>query len=158
MNDPARFPVVGPKKILVMDDTATVAELMREMLLSLGHQVELCQTVEDALAKFAPGKYDLLVTDYMMPRMNGVEFSHAIRERAPEQLILLITGSTFSMQGTTPQPLPVSGILQKPFSVSEFQEAILGLLADTAPPITYILPAENRPRDAAHNAVRSNGH
>jgi DNA-binding response OmpR family regulator len=157
MNEPARLPSVGAKKILVMDDTATVADLIGEMLLGMGHHVELCRTVEDALDKFAPDKYDLLITDYMVPRMNGVEFSHAVRERAPEQLILLLTGSTFSMKTTTAQPLPVSGILEKPFSTDEFREAIVGLLANERPPITYILPAQERTRDSANHMARS-GH
>lgn len=157
MSDPARLPKTGSKRILVMDDTPTVGGMIREMLQHMGHHVELCRTVEEALARFAPEKYDLLITDYMVPRMNGVEFSHAVRERAPEQLILLLTGSTFSMQTTTGQPLPVSGILQKPFSNDEFQEAIVGLLADERPPITYILPAQERTRDSANHVARS-GH
>lgn len=157
MSDPARLPITGSKKILVMDDTPTVGGMIREMLQRMGHHVELCRTVDEAMARFAPEKYDLLITDYMVPRMNGVELSQAIRERAPEQLILLITGSTFSTQTTTGQPLPVSGILQKPFSNDEFQEAVVGLLADERPPITYILPAQERTRDSANHVARS-GH
>ena len=157
MNGRSPLPSVGARKILVMDDTPTVGGTIREMLLGMGHQVDLCRSVEDALTKFAPDKYDLLITDYMVPRMNGLDFSHAVRERAPEHLILLLAGSTFSMQTTTGQPLPVSGILEKPFSTDEFQEAVVGLLANERPPITYILPAQERTRDSANHVARS-GH
>ncbi|MDB6023352.1 MAG: DNA-binding response regulator [Pedosphaera sp.] len=139
MNDPARHSTVGSKKILVMDDTPTVADLIREMLLSMGHQVELCLAVDEALGKFAPAKFDLVITDYMMPRMNGMEFAHVLRQRAPEQLILLITGSTFSMQDSLARELPVNRLLQKPFSVAEFQEIVAAMLM-TAKPTTLAVP------------------
>jgi CheY-like chemotaxis protein len=116
------------KKILVVDDSASVADLISEMLLSFGYQPEVCLTVKEALAKFESTKYDLVITDYTMPVMNGVEFAKRLRERAPGQTVLLITGSTFSMSESASREMPVNATLQKPFSVQEFQQAVAGLL------------------------------
>src|ERR1700761_6037014 len=112
----------GAKKILVVDDAASVADLMQEMLLSFGHQAEVCLTVDEALGLFEPEKYGLVITDYTMPRMNGVEFARIIRERAADQPVLLITGSSFSAADSAAKQLPISAMLQKPFSVAEFQK------------------------------------
>lgn len=153
MNDIPRRATVGSKRILVMDDTPTVADLIREMLHAMGHQAELSQTIEDAMEKFEPGKYDLVITDYTMPRMNGMEFAHVLRQRAPEQLILLITGSTFSLRENASQQLPVNGVLQKPFSVDEFQDCVQELLSAAQPPI--LMPqSPTRSCDITHHAPR----
>ena len=124
MQDLSRNFLSGAKKILVVDDTESVADLMREMLRSFGHDAEICQEVKAALAGFAPGKYDLVITDYLMPGMNGVDFARALRQKSPAQRILLITGSTFPMTESAARQLPVDAMLQKPFSVEEFHTAL----------------------------------
>lgn len=154
MNDITRLVMVGPKRILVMDDTPTVADLIREMLLSMGHQVELAQTVEEAMGMFEPGRFDLVITDYTMPRMNGMEFSHVLRQRAPEQLILLITGSAFSLQETVSSQLPINGILQKPFSVDEFQRAVAELLSESHSPTFPMTAPQTRSLEIEHRVPR----
>ena len=132
----------GTKNILVVDDTGNVADLMREMLLSFGYQVQVCLKVEDALASYAPDKFDLVITDYLMPRMNGVELAEAIKQRSAAQRILLITGSTFPMSERATRPLPVNSTLQKPFSVAEFQQAVAALLTTKTAQIVPHWPAQ----------------
>ncbi len=124
MNNSPNRSMAAAKNILVVDDSSSVADLIREMLVSFGYQAEICLTVKEALAKFEAGKYDLVITDYTMPLMNGVELATAIRQRAPDQTVLLITGSTFSMSDSTARQMPVNATLQKPFSVQEFHEAV----------------------------------
>ena len=115
------------KKILVVEDTENVADLMREMLKSFGYEVEVRLEVKEALATYEPGKFDLVITDYTMPGMNGLSFAYLLRQQSPGQLILLITGSAYSITDGVARPLPVDATLQKPFSVTEFQEAVTGL-------------------------------
>lgn len=126
MNDPSED--APSKRVLVIEDTLSVAELIHEMLTGLGHHTELCTTVEDALAKFVPQKFDLVITDYTMPRMNGIELAHVMRRLAPGQCILLITGSTFSMMDDDSRQYPVNAFLEKPFSIAEFRDSVLKLL------------------------------
>jgi CheY-like chemotaxis protein len=118
------------KTVLVVDDTEHVAELLREMLASFGHAPEVCLSPHEALEKFSPGKFNLVITDYTMPRMNGIEFAKEIRSRAPEQAILLITGSS-GAHGTDgmPESAPYNAALEKPFSITEFQQMVERLLS-----------------------------
>ena len=124
MNDSMESAATGSKKILVVDDTSSVADLIREMLLSFGHQADVCGTVKEALVFYGASKYDLVITDYTMPGTNGVDFSHQLRKQSPQQRIILITGSSYTLTDKSDQPLPVNSILQKPFSVEEFQHAV----------------------------------
>lgn len=143
------------KHIMVIEDAGSVADLIREMLSGTVYCVEICMTVEDALAKFAPKKYDLIITDYTMPRMNGIELAHVLRRQAPEQCILLITGSTFSMLEDG-REYPVNAFLQKPFSMAEFQDSMTALLKDSAPSVTEP-EAQIPPRDSKTKNSRRGG-
>ena len=49
-------------------------------------------TLRDALAKFESDKFDLLVTDYRMEGMNGLELARLIRQKAPDFPIIIVTG------------------------------------------------------------------
>ena len=75
MNNPPPPATAPPRRILVVDDASPVAETIQAMLSELGHAVDISGDGQDALNKFAPGKYDLIITDYSMPKMNGLELA-----------------------------------------------------------------------------------
>src|SRR5437879_1504681 len=113
MNDSAAPTTSTPKRILVVDDAENVTTMIHEMLTQFGHQVETARGGEDALTKFKPRKYDLVVTDYSMPKMNGLELARAIKEKAARQLVLMITGFPFSVAAHDSPKLPVDFVLLK---------------------------------------------
>ncbi|HZQ46357.1 MAG TPA: response regulator [Verrucomicrobiae bacterium] len=120
-------PTVAKKHILVVDDTPIVAETINLLLSHLGHKVEISSDGPGALIKFQSGKYNLVITDYLMPKMNGIELAKAIKSQATGQLVLLISAFTASIFAVDGEPLPVDFVMQKPFSVQEFQR-VLGVL------------------------------
>jgi CheY-like chemotaxis protein len=117
------------RRILLVDDISHVAQALEEMLVEFGHQVDMVPGGEEALVKYEPGKYDLVITDYSMPRMNGVDLAKAIRERSPQQLILLMISPAYSGTAKTAQQAQANYILPKPFSVKEFQEALAAIFS-----------------------------
>jgi DNA-binding response OmpR family regulator len=118
---------VAKKNILVVDDTPIVAETIDMLLSHLGHKVELSSDGQVALSKFESGKYNLVITDYAMPRMNGIQLAKAIKSQSTGQLILLISAFTSKIFAVDGEPLPVDLVMQKPFSMGEFQKALLQL-------------------------------
>jgi nitrogen-specific signal transduction histidine kinase len=79
--------------ILVVDDDALIAMSTVDMLEDLGHDVIEANSGDHALEILRDDRpVDLLVTDYSMPRMNGVQLAAAAREVRPELTILLATG------------------------------------------------------------------
>src|SRR4051795_8587610 len=95
------------KRILVVDDAPQVAETIQILLSQAGHQVETSADGKEALTKFESGKYDLVITDYAMPEMNGIELAGAIKRRSAGQLIFLVSGFIFSIPAKHTPPLPV---------------------------------------------------
>jgi CheY-like chemotaxis protein len=127
MKDSTAPTTSSSKRILVVDDAPNVAETIQSILSHCGHQVETSADGKEALTKFESGKYDLVITDYAMPEMNGIELAGAIKRRSAGQLVLLVSGFIFSISAKHTPPLPVDLILAKPFSLKELQEAVAGL-------------------------------
>lgn len=81
--------------ILLVDDEPLVRTGTAEMIRDLGHQVREASDGLEALAILAEGDhFDVVVTDYKMPGMDGAELAERVREIRPETGILLITGYT----------------------------------------------------------------
>jgi signal transduction histidine kinase/CheY-like chemotaxis protein len=79
--------------ILVVDDDPLIAMSTVDMLEDLGHEVVGAQSGAQALEVLRKnGKFDLLITDFSMPKMTGVQLAKAVREMRPELPILLATG------------------------------------------------------------------
>jgi two-component system response regulator GlrR len=80
------------KRILVVDDEKALRRLFASVLEMKGYVVE---TVEDgitALQHMERHDWDLLITDYCMPRMNGLKLTKQVRSRFPSVPILVVTG------------------------------------------------------------------
>ena len=67
------------KRVLVADDSITVREVERQLLRRLGHEVEVAVDGMDAWNQLCAGRFDLLVTDVDMPRMNGIDLVRMLR-------------------------------------------------------------------------------
>jgi CheY-like chemotaxis protein len=80
------------KAILFVDDHEVLARLSCEILQSQGYRAEYAYNPNDALAKFDRETFDLVVTDYRMEGMNGVELARKIRQKAPEIPVVVVTG------------------------------------------------------------------
>ncbi len=77
--------------ILLAEDSPTQAEMIRELLASAGFEVRLASDGNEAMAAFEQWQPDLLVTDLMMPNMNGCELTREVVRRYPETPVLVIT-------------------------------------------------------------------
>jgi CheY-like chemotaxis protein len=80
------------KTILFVDDHEVLARLSCEILEMQGYRAEYAYNANDALAKFERGKFDILVTDYRMEGMDGLELARLIRQKSPEMPVIIVTG------------------------------------------------------------------
>ena len=106
---------IGPLTILLVDDEELVRTGTAEMLRDLGHEVIEASGGAEALGKLrARLQVDVVVTDYMMPRMDGAELARRIGKLRPNLPILLITGYADRVEGASDLPR-----LAKPFRQAE---------------------------------------
>ncbi len=80
------------KKVLIVEDEKSNALLLQHILRSGGYTVDLCSNGKEALQKLILVDYDFLLTDWMMPVMDGIELITAVREKMRKiPIILMIT-------------------------------------------------------------------
>ena len=120
---------ITSKSILVVDDDRVVAKALNRLLSFESHQVESVGDGEAAIARYDDGgRYDLVITDYAMPGIDGLELARLIKERTPQKPVVLITAYLETVSGREKARLQhVDAVLGKPFSVEELNEALRAL-------------------------------
>lgn len=78
--------------VLLVDDNRDGLLVRRALLEEAGYAIQLAASGEEALKLFAPAAFDVVVTDYRMPGMNGVELIARIRQVDPNARIVLLSG------------------------------------------------------------------
>jgi CheY-like chemotaxis protein len=83
---------MGMKAILFVDDHEVLARLSCEILEMQGYKAVSAYSAKEALQKFDEQDFDILVTDFRMDGMNGVELAHRVREKSPNTPVIIVTG------------------------------------------------------------------
>ena len=79
-------------KILVVDDEKAMVETMCLFLKKKGHEVLTAEGAKEATRLLGDGGFDVVVSDIIMPQVNGVELLGSIRELSPSSKVIMITG------------------------------------------------------------------
>ena len=80
-------------KVLVIDDQPLLRDVLTEFLEVLGHEADLVMDVHEGLARFDPLVHQVVITDFLMPGLTGLEIAEAIRGAGHTTPIVLISGS-----------------------------------------------------------------
>jgi PAS domain S-box-containing protein len=117
-------------RVLVVDDEAEIADLMRTVLEGAGYDVATAESGAVALELLAEARFDAIVSDVRMPDIDGAALWQAVRERWPSlaQRMLFVTGDTLSAQAR--QVLETSGCtsLDKPFANPDLLAAVRAVI------------------------------
>ena len=115
--------------ILLVEDERIVRHLLRSILEEAGHGViEACDGAE-ALALYRSHQTDLILTDLMMPKRDGLEFIEEVQREFPHTKITAMTGGDDSLASADEaRMLGVSSVLRKPLDLRELLEVIQGEL------------------------------
>jgi CheY-like chemotaxis protein len=82
----------GTRRILVLDDEASVAETLEMIFRGCGYEVRIAFSAEQAIEIIAEWQPDLAIVDVMLPRMNGIQFGTVLKSNYPACHILLMSG------------------------------------------------------------------
>jgi two-component system, cell cycle response regulator CpdR len=106
-------------RILLAEDDDVMREYLVRALERAGYEVAAVDRGTRAMEKFDAGeKFDLLLTDIVMPEMDGIELAQKVALKAPETRVMFITGfSAVSLKAG--QTLPNAKVLSKPFHLRD---------------------------------------
>jgi CheY-like chemotaxis protein len=114
--------MTGAKRILVVDDEPGIQQSLSLLLGFDGHQVQVAGSGEEALEKFKPGQYDMVITDFSMAGIKGDELAAALKKLEPTIPVLLLTAFPPAQK-----PQAIDLLMTKPFYVASLREAIAKL-------------------------------
>jgi CheY-like chemotaxis protein len=123
------------KSLLVVDDSATMRQLLCMTLTRVDGitQANITEASDgkDALDKVKSGKFDLVLTDIRMPRMDGLEFIRSVRSELNDQALPIIIISTKGADEDVKlgMNLGASGYLSKPVSMARLKEMVTTFLS-----------------------------
>ena len=113
-------------KILLVDDNTVVRDMLVDLVGSLGYHADAAAGGEEALAMFDRGQYAMVLTDLLMPGMNGWEVLAALRQRDPHIPVVIVTGSP--VVGDPRAAQPGVAVLKKPVDVTALDSMIKQML------------------------------
>ena len=115
--------------VFVVDDEPMLLELAEAILKPLGCVVRTFRDPELALKEFATARPALVVTDYAMGRMSGMDLVRECRRTNPAQKIILLSG-TVDEQVFADAPVKPDRFISKPYQIKDFSECVQSLLAE----------------------------
>lgn len=118
--------------ILVVDDEASVREIMRASLESNGYRIVEAKDGMEAAVIYEKyrGEIKLVITDMMMPTMDGAAVIRLLRRMNPAVKIVIVTGMAEEEQISEAMKKNVQGFLQKPFRADKLLRAIHSVMND----------------------------
>jgi PAS domain S-box-containing protein len=119
------------ERILFVEDEPALAQVGARRLVRLGYQVATETDSSRALemVQARPDAFDLLITDYSMPLLNGIQLGQALRDVAPGMAIILITGNVEGLSAAEIESAGVGLVLHKPATTQQLGEGIQTVLA-----------------------------
>jgi len=115
-------------KILVVDDDQGMRELLDIMLSKEGHKVSCYGDPEKALVRCSKEKYDLVITDLKMPRMDGIAFLKRLKEQEPECQVILITAFASGETALSAMKEGAYDYIEKNFDIDDLKKIIRAAL------------------------------
>ena len=118
------------EKILVVDDNNIFLIVVSKMLSLLGYEVSSADSGENGLNVFRKSNFDIVLSDYDMPGMDGVAFACSVKKCSPRTPVVIMTGSgresVFFRKSSA-----VDDVISKPFTLAEIDETIQNVAGKT---------------------------
>ena len=117
-----------PKRVLVLDDDAAMAQTAALILNRLGYEAQSETNPAKSIRRILDNEFDLLLTDYRMPGLNGFQVAQILRTMGSMTPIILHTGEGASFESDDLRLLGILGVIKKPLSMVDFNAALTRIL------------------------------
>jgi DNA-binding response OmpR family regulator len=117
----------GSTRILLVDDEQSIQTLLSYPLRKDGYLVTAAQDGHEALQRFSEGRFDLVILDLMLPRLDGVEVCRELRARSQVPIIML-TAKGSETDKVAGLEVGADDYITKPFSMREFRSRVKAAL------------------------------
>lgn len=136
---------MAQKRILIVDDDKSILRMLEFGLKKLGsdYQFFTSKDIYGAMEQIEKEWFDLVITDYMMPGMTGVDLARAVRKISPDTQVVLMTAYGSSELRNTTDNLGIDGFLNKPFTMEQIREVVLKATSRNDEPESAPMPSDS---------------
>src|SRR6267154_1433022 len=122
------------KHVLIVDDDRDVGRLAARILETFRYEVTALTDPTEAvkLVRKRPTKFDLVLTDLLMPELSGPELARALKKIRPDLPLLLISGLVSSVTEESARRQGFVGLIRKPFEIDQIVKSVAGVLENTS--------------------------
>ena len=118
-------------RILLAEDDTSMREYLQRALQRVGYEVDAVGCGTEAMPLLERERFDLLLTDIVMPEMDGIELAQRCSEVSPRTKVMFITGfAAVSLRSS--REAPQSKVLSKPFHLKELVSEVERMFEDRA--------------------------
>ena len=119
---------------LVVDDEEEVGEVVADILITAGHTAVTVQSGQDAMGRLGAERFDVVFTDLAMPGMTGWQVARAVKDRAPEVPVVMMSGFGVEVATEDLSSRGVDLVLAKPLQIQDLLRALSTLQAGNGRP------------------------
>ena len=112
------------RRILVVDDEEVIRGLLKEMLGAAGYEVVTASGGRKAFIRFSMDHFDLVITDIVMPGMDGIELLKTLRHLDPDVPVIMLTGYPTGDAAARLVELGATGYITKPFEAKLMKSTV----------------------------------
>lgn len=113
--------IVEPQQLLIVDDDPGILSLLKDFFSSYGYPFRMAQDGVEALKLLEQFEATIIITDLLMPNMDGMELIREVKKNAPETDIIVITGFAKQYRYTDMIKAGATDFIQKPFNLDELE-------------------------------------
>ena len=106
--------------VLVVDDSECIREVLTALLSRKGHRCESAANGREAMEKVTQGHFDVVITDVVMPEMDGITLTRELALRFSDLPVMIMTGQLDEHCRKSALSAGAREVLRKPFEISEF--------------------------------------
>jgi len=117
-------------KILVVDDSKAIRDLLSNMLSLMGFDVDVASNGNEGLHLFLTNSFDFVLTDVQMPGMDGWTLAFHVKDKSPDTPVVLVTGEEKNAIMKKLKGSCVDSVLFKPFRLEDIQEMVQKMLGN----------------------------
>ena len=110
--------------VLVIDDEKGIRDLLIDELSSEGYKVDTAENGKEGIARIRDSRYDIVITDIKMPRMDGLEVLKVIERVSPDTEVILVTGYATIESAVQAMKEGAYDFIEKPFNLEELSALI----------------------------------
>jgi CheY-like chemotaxis protein len=106
--------------VLVVDDCESIREILETLLSRKGHRCESAADGVEAMVKVTQSRFDVVVTDVLMPKMDGITLTRKLTQNFSHLRVMVMTAQLDEDSAETALMAGARDVISKPFEISEF--------------------------------------